>query len=122
MSPKRLALIGALVVVALAVGVGALARHANGAAAHQLRGFHGTVTRIDPSHHWLRIHTAGNRLMRFQTRHATHWDGCDWGEMHHGHAVSIRAYRSHGSWMATRISDWHPADMHHSGMHDGDDG
>jgi hypothetical protein len=36
--------------------------------------------------------------------------------MHHGHAISIRAYKSHGSWMATRISDWHHQGMHH-GMH-----
>lgn len=109
---NRLAIIVVLV-VAVAISFGALASHANGAAAHQLRGFHGTVTRTDPGHHWLRIHTAGNRMMRFQTSHATHWNGCDWGEMRHGHAVSIHAYRSHGSWMATRISDWQ-----HHGMHD----
>ena len=114
MSPKRLSIVVALVVGALAVGIGAFASHADGAAARRIRSFHGTVTRIDPSHHWLRIHTAGNGMMRFQTGHATHWDGCDWGEMHHGHAVSVHGYKSHGSWMATRIRDWH-----HQGMHDG---
>ena len=115
MSPKRLAIFVALVLAAVAVG--ALASHANGAAAHHLRGFHGTVTRTDPNHHWLRIHTASNGMMRFQTRHATQWNGCDWGEMRYGHAVSIRAYRSHGSWMATRINDWQHHGMHY-GMHD----
>jgi hypothetical protein len=121
MSLKRLAIV-ALVVAAVAVGLGALATHANGAAAHHIYGFHGSVTRTDPSHHWLRIHTASSGLMRFQTHHATHWDGCNWREMHHGHAVSIHAYRSHGSWMATRISDWQHHDMHDGmqyGMHGG---
>ena len=112
MPPKRLALIVALVVAAIAISVGALASHANGAAAHHLRGFHGTVTRTDPSHHWLRIHTASNGMMRFQIRHATHWDGCNWGEMRYGHEISIRAYVSRGSWMAARISDWHHMRMH----------
>ena len=113
MSPKRLTIVVALVLAAVALDV--LATHANGAAAHQLRGFHGTVTRTDPSHHWLRLHTASNGMMRFHIRQATHWVGCDWGEMHHGAAVAIRAYRSHGSWMATRISDWHDH-QHHSMM------
>jgi hypothetical protein len=117
MSPKRLAIV-ALVVASVAVGVGALATHANGAAARHIYGFHGSVTRTDRSRHWLRIHTAGNGVMRFQTRHAIHWDGCNWGEMHHGHAVSIHAYKSHGHWMATRISDWQHHDTH-GGMHDG---
>jgi len=102
MSLRRAALVLSLAFALLAGGPAAGdTRQAD----HHLHTFRGTVTTAAPGHHWLQIRTAGNKLVRFQTRHATHWDGCDWNEMHHGHDITLRAYRHDGSWIATRIGD-----------------
>jgi hypothetical protein len=37
--------------------------------------------------------------------------GCDherdWGDMRYGHHIDVRAYHSHGRWMASTMHDWH---------------
>ncbi len=125
-SARPLVVAVALIVVALAgawVSQGsssaAAATPPSTAAAHHAYGFHGTVTRTDPSHRWIQIRTGNDKLVRIQIRRATHWRGCNWGEMHHGHLVAVSAYKSRGSWIATTISDWHRATHrpHHADDH-----
>lgn len=126
MSLTRQAIIVGLALVAL-VGVAAAAEsgRASSSAANASRQdavfdqryvFYGTVTRTDPGHRWVQLHNAAtNKLLRFRTSRATLWGNCDWGEMHPGHTVAIRAERGNGSWSALRINDWHHmTDDHHN--------
>lgn len=82
------------------------------AADHHVSTFHGTVTKTAPDHHWLQVRTRANKVIRFQTPRATSWQGCARDEAHHGHAVTISAYKKAGAWVATTVRGQHPA-CHH---------
>ena len=113
----------AVVVVALGLGsaatvsagapTAAQSRAANvtaGPSAHAARAMHrfrGTVTARNQAHGWFRMHTTRNQRVRIWTTRSTHWDDCDWGDMSYGHHVDVRAYRSHGRWMASAMYNWH---------------
>ncbi len=113
MSIRRGALVLALAMALLA----GPAAGGNRQADHHLYTFHGTVTETAPGHHWLQIHTRSGTTMRFQTRHVTQWDGCDWKEMRHGHGITVRAYSHGGSWIAAAIGHRRHHDQHHAGSH-----
>ena len=53
------------------------------------------------------MHTTTNSSVRIYTSHATRWDDCDWGDMRSGHHIDVRAYHSHGHWMASTMHNWH---------------
>lgn len=85
-------------------------------AARQSNRFRGQVTAANQSHRWFRMRTTTNRSVRISTNRTTNWDDCDWGDMDRGHRVDVRAHRSHGRWVASRMQDWH-----HQGDDYGDD-
>jgi hypothetical protein len=74
-----------------------------GPAARQLHRFRGTVTSRSQAQRWLRMHTTTNSSVRIYTGGATRWDGCDWGDMRYGRHIDVRAYQSHGRWMASTM-------------------
>ena len=61
---RRLVLVLVVALAMLGGSAVAAARHAD----HHLVTFHGSVTSSAQSHHWLQIHTSGNKVIRFQTR------------------------------------------------------
>ena len=73
-------------------------------AARTVHRFRGTVTATNRAHHWFRMRTTTNTSRRIYRY--TAWDDCDWGDMRYGHHVDVRAYRSHGRWVATRMQNW----------------
>ena len=75
-------------------------------AARTMHRFRGQVTSRNRAQRWFSMHTTTNHAVRIHTTSGTHWDGCDWGDMSYGHHVDVRAYRSHGRWMASRMQDW----------------
>ena len=56
------------------------------------------------------MHTTTNSSVRIYTSRATQWDDCDWGDMRSGHHIDVRAYHSHGHWMASTMHNWHDND------------
>jgi hypothetical protein len=75
--------------------------------ARQSHEFRGTVTSSNRAHGWFWMHTTTNKSVQIHTNHGTRWDNCDWGELGHGHHVDVHAYRSHGTWIAWRMQNWH---------------
>ena len=80
--------------------------------ARHLQRFRGRVIQADATQHWFRLRTAA-RTVRIHTGSGTHWDRCDWGDMDPGHRVDVHAYRQDGTWIASRIQNWHHADTMH---------
>ena len=76
------------------------------ASASRYHRFRGTVTSIRRGR-WFGMHTTTGRRVRIYVNGSTHWDGCDWDDMHGGYHMSVRAYRSHGRWMASHMQSWH---------------
>lgn len=81
-------------------------------AATRYYNFHGTITSRSRGH-WFQMHTTDNRSLRIYTNGRTRWDDCDWGDMSHGHHVSVRAYRNSGAWYASRMQNWNDWDNGH---------
>ena len=69
--------------------------------------FLGTVTSTNRAHRSFWMRTTTRRSVQIYTNHNTDWNDCGWGYMRHGYPVDVRAYRSHGHWMATRMQSWH---------------
>lgn len=76
-------------------------------AARQSHRFRGRVTSADRSQQWFRMRTTTSRSVRIDTNRGTRWNDCDWGDMQSGHYVDVRAHRSHGHWVASRMQNWH---------------
>lgn len=95
---------------------GPVTSHAS--AARSLHRFQGTITAYDRTHHWLRMRTTSHHTIQVYVNGSTHWDGCDWGDMHHGYGIQVRAYSSHHRWIASTMQAWHHAEHHHMGMDD----
>ena len=53
------------------------------------------------------MHTTTNSSVRIYTSGAIQWDDCEWGDMRYGHHIDVRAYHSHGRWMASTMENWH---------------
>jgi hypothetical protein len=53
--------------------------------------FRGTA---DRAHGWVQVRTASNQTVRIYTNRGTHWDGCDWAQVHSGHQLDVYAYRN----------------------------
>ena len=68
--------------------------------------FHGTVTAVRRGH-WVRLHIRAGRNVRIYATRGTRWSGCDWDDMRYGNHMDVRAYRSHGRWMASLMQRWH---------------
>ena len=77
------------------------------ATARRVYHFRGRVTSANRAHRWFTMRTTTNRSIRIYTSRRTYWDGCDWDDMGRGHHVDVHAYRSHGSWVASRMRNWH---------------
>ncbi len=106
-------LLAAIVVAGSAAPGTASARpHANAASAtvahtaRQYTTFRGRVSASDRSHGWFMMRTTTHQNVRIYATAATYWHGCDWGNMGHGYHVQVRAYRTHGHWMASRMQNW----------------
>jgi hypothetical protein len=87
----------------------ATAAHAAGSQHH----FRGRVITADRRHRWFRMDTSTNRTLRIYTTDRTSWHGCDWDDMHNGYDIDVRAHRSQGHWVASRMATWQ-----HHGDHD----
>jgi hypothetical protein len=79
--------------------------------------FRGSVVRRDSQHHWFRMHTPAGRYVTMYTTHRTSWYGCDWGDMHYGEHVRVRAYfsTSQHHWVASLVRNWDDWDHHMMG-------
>lgn len=77
-------------------------------AARSTHHFRGNVVSRNRSRRWFRMHTTTRRSLRIYTNQRTSWgEDCDWGDMRY---VDVRAYRSHGRWMASRMQNWDNGD------------
>lgn len=90
-------------------------------AARQLHELRGTVTSVRRGH-WFSMHTTSGQSVRIYTSTGTHWQGCDWGDMHAGYHMDVHVYRSHGEWMAARMQAWHDDQGGHHGSNGDDHG
>ena len=77
------------------------------ASATQWHHFRGTVTSANRAHRSFWMRTTTRRSVQIYTNRSTHWEDCGWGYMRYGYPVDVRAYRSHGHWMASRMLSWH---------------
>jgi hypothetical protein len=56
-------------------------------AASRYHRFRGTVTSVRRGR-WFGMHTTTNRRVRIYVNGSTHWDGCDWDDMHRGYHMT----------------------------------
>ena len=87
-------------------GAVAAATGPTASAASRYHRFRGTVTSVRRGR-WFGMHTTTGQRVRIYVNGATHWDGCDWDDMHGGYHMTVRAYRSHWRWMASHMQSWH---------------
>lgn len=122
-------LVMGLALVGVAVGASAVAQHhsryvgpmmgvyaspmmgayatAPATSATQWHRFRGRVTSANRRHHSFWMRTTSRGSVQIYTNRNTYWDDCGWGYTRMGSRVDVRAYRSHGHWMAAHMRQWH---------------
>lgn len=92
---------------AVAPGTASGTRHVLVQAARRPHHFQGCVLWANRSQGWFQMRTTRNASVRVYANRSTYWSQCDWIDMVHGCYLDVYAYRNHGTWMATRMQNWH---------------